>query len=133
MNLANESHLLKQQKMSDLVRACKYDVEEMEENENGDFVKKTKQKLDLEKFKKELTHANQTLEIKMNLRESRIKRDTADCLRELKVYNKGNNPMSLLQDKPKKMNHYQKKELEKKQARRRHLQRAKAGIDLSQR
>lgn len=41
--------------------------------------------------------------------------------------------MSLLQDKPKKMNTYQKKELEKKQARRRHLQRAKAGIDLSQR
>lgn len=83
MNLANEQHILKQQKMSDLVRTCKYDVDEMEEDDNGDLVKKTKQKLDLDKFKKELTHANQTLEIKMNLRESRIKKDTANCMREL--------------------------------------------------
>ena len=127
------------ERMGQIVDVCRYEDLETVKTEKGEEVEQTVAKVDFTKFRREFVSLNMNEGIKVNIKEARIKKEAAKLEKELEFH------QSKMRKKPVKQKkvggltaeelqeRMQKEKREQQEARRRHLQRAFAGIDRSER
>jgi hypothetical protein len=136
--LAENKHKMAE-RMGQIVEVCRYEAFETVKTEDGEDIEKSISKVDFTKFRREFVSLNMNEGIKVNIKEARIKKETAKIEKELEFHE------GKMRKKPVKQHkvggltaeelhdRVQKEKHEQHAARRRHLQRAFAGIDKSQR
>tara|TARA_B110000285_G_scaffold212461_1_gene256012 strand:+ start:482 stop:808 length:327 start_codon:yes stop_codon:yes gene_type:complete len=74
------------ERMGQIVEVCKYEAFETVKTEDGEDIEKNISKVDFTKFRREFVSLNMNEGIKVNIKEARIKKETAKIEKELEFH-----------------------------------------------
>ena len=74
------------ERMGQIVEVCRYDAFETVKTDDGEEVEQTISKVDFTKFRREFVSLNMNEGIKVNIKEARIKKETAKIEKELEFH-----------------------------------------------